>query len=128
MGTSAGIHSFSDTLGNLVAQAQRDDIPLTVALKARDATARALRVSPVAPASVAVQHRAEAYFSACVRRAACRGAAGPRAAARVVAAAVVEDLLQAGRDRAAAWHELERGWSERLPEDVLEEYRLRLCG
>jgi hypothetical protein len=128
MGSALGTYSFSDTLDGLVIRAQRDDIPRHVAEQARDATARALNVEPSARTTIALQRRAEAYFSACVRRAAVRGGAGPRAVARLVAAAVVQDLLEAGRDGAAVWRELERGWSERLPGDVLEEYRLRLCG
>lgn len=128
MGRPTGTDTFSDVLSHLVARAQRDDIPLHVAQRARLATASALRVNPTATATTATQRRAEAYFSACLRRDTVRGAAGPRAAARLVAAAVVEDLLEAGRDGAAAWRELERGWSERLPDDLLEEYRLRLCG
>lgn len=128
MGASIGTYTFSDTLNDLVVHAQRDDIPSHVAQRARHATARGLRVDPAAQATIALRRRAEAYFLACVRRDTVRGAAGPRAAARLVAAAVVEDLLEAGRDGAAVWRELERGWSERLPGDLLEEYRLRLCG
>lgn len=128
MGASTGTYTFSEALDDLVARAQRDDVPSHIAQRARLATARALRVNLAAHATIALQRRAEAYFSACVRRDTVRGAAGPRAAARLVAAAVVEDLLEAGRDGAAAWRELERGWSERLPDDLLEEYRLRLCG
>jgi len=128
MGASVGTYRFSDILSDLVTRAQRDEIPPQVAERARRATARALAVDANARATIALQRRAEAYFSACVRRETARGGAGPRAAARLVAEAVVEDLLQAGRDRAAAWRELERGWSERLPEDLLEEYRVRLCG
>lgn len=123
-----GTYTFSDTLRDLVMRAQRDDIPYHVAERARQATAQALRLDPAAKATAGVQRRAQAYFSACVRRATVRGGAGPRATARLVAGAVVEDLLEAGRDGATAWRELERGWSERLPEDLLEEYRLRLCG
>ena len=128
MGESIGTRRFSEVLSELVRRAQCDDVPLHVAERARQATARALQVDMKAQATVANRRRAEAYFSACVRRAAVRGGAGPRAAARLVAAAVVEDLLLAGRDHNAAWHELERGWSERLPDDLLEEYRIRLCG
>lgn len=128
MGDSVGNYTFSNILDDLVARAARDEIPRNVAEDARRATARALRVGLNECATIAVRRRAEAYFSACVRRATVRGGAGPRAAARLVAAAIVEDLLEAGRDGVAAWHELERGWSERLPDDLLEEYRVRLCG
>ncbi len=128
MGELIETYTFSDTLNDLVARARSRDIPADTAEAARRATARALRLSLTAAASSAVQRRAEAYFSACVRRATVRGSAGPRAAARLVAAAVVQDLLEAGRDGATAWIELERGWNQRLPDDLLEEYRLRLCG
>ncbi len=128
MGTSVGTRTLASVLDDLVAGARQDDIPPLVAERARQATARAMRMDLNAPAGFSLANRAEAYFTACVRRATVRGGAGPRAAARMVAAAVVADLLDAGRDGAAAWSELERGWSERLPEDLLEEFRLKLCG
>jgi hypothetical protein len=128
MGEVPGSQTLADVLGGLVVRAQRNDIPVHVAERARRATSRALGVNPGTRATTALSHRAEAYFSACVRRATVRGGAGPRAAARLVAAAVVQDLLEDGRDGATAWRELERGWRERLPDDLLEEYRLRLCG
>ncbi len=56
------------------------------------------------------------------------GGSRPAAAARFVVAAVVEDLRASGRDGEAIWDQLQRGWSDSVPEDVLEEYRLRLCG
>lgn len=128
MNTSTGTDTFADTLGDLMTRAVRQDVPVHVARRARDATARALNVNLAATATSRLTRRAEAYFSACVRRETVRGGAGPRAAARLVAAAVVKDMLEAGRDGSAAWQELEQGWSDLLPEDMLEEYRLRLCG
>jgi hypothetical protein len=128
MGRPVTTTTFAQVLDGLVARALRDDIPPLVAERARLATARALRLGDGASAPLPVQRRAEAYFSACLRRATVRGGAGARATARLVAAAVVQDLLEAGRDGAGVWRELERGWSERLPTDLLEEYRLRLCG
>jgi hypothetical protein len=109
-------------------RAARSEIPANVVDEAYRATMTALRVPLDSPANVSLCRRAEAYFSAVVRRRTVRGSAGPRATARLIASAVVEDLLETGRDGATVWRELERGWSERLPEDVLEEYRLRLCG
>ena len=79
-------------------------------------------------ATMAIRRRAHAYFWACLRRETVRGCAGPLATARLVASAVVEDLLETGRDNVAAFQALERGWGERLPADVLDEYRQRLCG
>ena len=97
-------HTFSDILDDLVARAAaRRDSPQR-RRATRDARPPGRCESDLnACATIAVRRRAEAYFSACVRRATVRGGAGPRAAARLVAAAVVEDLLEAGRDGAAAW-------------------------
>jgi hypothetical protein len=119
---------FAAVLDTLVARAVQSGLPLSVAEKARCATRRALQVPPNGRATAFVRRRAEAYFSAVVQRSVVRGSAGPEAAARLVAAAVVADLREAGRDESAIWRELEDGWSARLPGDVLEEYRLRLCG
>ena len=119
---------FREALDRLVARAVRSDVPRSVAEEARGATQRALGLAPDSPAPAAVRRRAEAYFSAVLRRSTVRGMAGARAAARLVAASVVADLREGGRDELAIWRELERGWGARLPNDLLEEYRLRLCG
>lgn len=128
MGMTGTGQTLSHALDELVVRAQANDIPPIVAERARRATASAMRVDSRTVADAALARRAEAYFTACVRRATVRGGAGARATARLVAAAVVADLLDAGRDGAAVWGELERGWSKRLPDDLLEEYRMRLCG
>ena len=128
MGTSGTEQTLSQALDDMVMRARADEIPALVAERARRATVKVLREDPHARAGMALRRRAEAYFTACVRRATVRGRAGARATARLVAAAVVADLLDAGRDRAAVWSELQHGWSERLPDDVLEEYRMQLCG
>lgn len=128
MAASVGAYTLAEVLDGLVSRALRADIPPLVAERARQATVKVLDVDVAAPASAAVRRRAEAYFSACVRRVTVRGGAGRRATARLVAEAVVADLLEAGRDSATTWRELERGWRERLPDDLLEEYRVRLCG
>ena len=119
---------FRDVLEGLVERAISCDVPPPLAEKARALTERALGIGPLTPVSQRMRRRAEAYFSAVVRRATVRGVAGVRASARLVAAAVVADLSEAGRDGASIWYELERGWGGRLPSDLLEEYRLRLCG
>jgi hypothetical protein len=49
------------------------------------------------------------------------------AAARLVADAVVVDLMSTGRSRSEVLEELERGWADRLPRAVLEEFRERMC-
>lgn len=128
MKASVGSLTFADTLDDLETRAVRLDVSPHVARRARHATAKALGVDASVRATVHLNRRAEAYFSACVRRETVRGASGPRAAARMVAAAVVDDMLSAGRDGNAVWSELELGWSHMLPDDMLEEYRLRLCG
>jgi hypothetical protein len=127
MGQTSSSPGLSELLSRLVEQAIARDIAPEVAEEARRATERGLRVAagPVSPQS---QRRAEAYFSAVVRRRAVRRHGSARAAARFVVASVVEDLRSTGRSGADIWDELERGWSQRVPGDVLEEYRLRLCG
>jgi hypothetical protein len=120
-------HTFAELLAELAEQAIARDVAPNLAEEARRATERGLRV-PDAPVSLQTRRRAEAYFSAVVRRKALRQSGSGRTAARYVVASVVEDLRLAGRSQADIWWELERGWSQRVPEDVLEEYRLRLCG
>jgi hypothetical protein len=122
------IPTFGAALDALVERAQARDIPQIVALRAREATARALALSESRPVGPSARRRAEAYFRAVVQRLAARGEAGPRATARFVASAIVDDLRRAGRDGEDIWAELERGWHGRLPADLLEEYRLQLCG
>jgi len=119
--------SFTDVLHELAEQAVARDIAPDVAEDARLATERGVRV-PSGPVSLQTRRRAEAYFAAVVRRKALRGHASPKAAARLVVASVVEDLRSSGRSGADIWWELERGWSQRVPDEVLEEYRLQLCG
>ena len=128
MGVRLDECTLCSVLDELVNRAMHADVAHAVALRARVATQRALGFGLGDTLSTKQRRRAEAYFSAVVRRHTVRGSAGPRATARFVAAAVVEDLRQSGREGSAIWQELERGWRERIPADVLEEYRLRLCG
>jgi hypothetical protein len=127
MGQTQTASTFEQVLAGLVAQAIARDIAPEIAEDARRATERGVRV-PAGAVSTQTQRRAEAYFSAVVRRRAVRQHGSPRAAARFVVATVVEDLRASGRSGADIWEELERGWAQRVPSDVLEEYRLRLCG
>jgi len=121
--------TLAATLDRLVVQALACDISPEVAREARKATARVLRRSVLTgPLNDSEERRAEAYFSAVVRRRAVRRGQPARGAARFVVAAVVEDLRASGRDGEAIWDQLQRGWSDSVPHDVLEEYRLRLCG
>lgn len=126
-----GVHTlptFGSVLDALVVRALRQDIPEAVAARARAATERAIGLESHLPASMTARRRAEAYFASVIQRVTVNGEAGPRATARLVAAAIVNDLREAGRDGDHIWAELERGWSRRLPADLLEEYRLQLCG
>lgn len=120
--------SLNTTLDRLEAWAIARDVTPEVAREARNATKRVLSRSAAPRWGQAEERRAEAYFSAVLRRRAVRRGQPPRAAARFVVAAIVEDLRASGRDGEAIWDQLERGWSDRFPCDVLEEYRLRLCG
>jgi hypothetical protein len=119
--------SFSHLLTQLAEQAVARDVAPEIAEEARCATERGVR-APEGPVSPQTSRRAEAYFSAVVRRRAVRRHGSPATAARFVVASVVEDLRSTGRSSADIWDELERGWSQRVPVEVLEEYRLRLCG
>lgn len=71
--------------------------------------------------------RCSSYFWACVRRRLVRAGGSSEACARLVLSAVVADLKSSGRDSGAVWQELQRGWGDRVPPEVLEEYRVRLC-
>lgn len=119
--------TVAELLDRLVTDAVSLDVPLPVAKEARAAVSRDVRVA-AGPMSGQTARRVEAYFSAVVRRRVVRRSSSPRAAARFVVASVVEDLRSTGRSGADIWDELERGWAQRIPDDVLEEYRLRLCG
>jgi hypothetical protein len=120
--------TLGGTLDRLVSQALARDISPCVAEEARRATSRLLRRGDTHLLVAAEQRRAEDYFSAVIRRHAVRRGQPARGAVRFVVAAVVEDLRASGRDGEAIWDHLQRGWSDSVPDDVLEEYRLRLCG
>ena len=120
--------TLSEVLDRLVSQARARDISPGVAEEARRATARLLARTDTHLLIAAERRRAEDYFSAVIRRRAVRRGQPARGAARFVVAAVVEDLRASGRDGEAIWDQLQRGWSDSVPDDVLEEYRLRLCG
>jgi hypothetical protein len=118
--------SFESVLAGLVAEAVSRDVPRDIALEARAATQRAISCRP-ARSAVQAHRRAEAYFSAVVRRRVVRSARSANASARLVLASVVDDLRRAGRTGGEIWEELQRGWAQAMPRDVLEEYRLTLC-
>jgi len=123
-----GSQSVGAIVESLVLQAVADDVPRPLAEEIAAITLRRLGLDPRAHSTERDTIRVRAYFSEVVRRRTMSGAAGPRAVARVAAAAVVADLRATGRDGRAIFDHLRRGWSERIPPDVLEEYRVRLCG
>lgn len=122
------MHSLEGVLSALVADAIARDVPPEVAQAASDATQRRMGLAG-GPIAAQTARRAKAYFSAVVRRRVVRrGRSTGRAAARFVVASVVEDLRSTGRSEADIWDELQRGWARDVPNELLEEYRLRLCG
>jgi hypothetical protein len=113
-------------LVGLVAEAMSRDVPRDIALEAKAATQRA--IGRPAHSGAPTHRRAEAYFSAVVRRRVVRSARSANASARLVLSSVVDDLRRAGRTGSEIWEELQRGWAQAMPRDILEEYRLTLCG
>jgi len=128
MGTNCQGTSVESTLESLVMRAIDNDVPRQLAEEIAAITRQRLALDPWRSASARDVRRIEGYFWEVVRRRTIRGAAGPRAVARVVAEAVVADLRETGRDGASIFDQLCRGWSERIPPDLLEEYRVSLCG
>ena len=119
--------TLKDALDHLESRALARDISPDVARTARAATGR-MMTSLAGGVSARQQRRAEAYFWAVVSRRAVRRGQPARGAARVVVATVVNDLRASGRDGEAIWDHLLQSWSDSVPQDVLEEYRLELCG
>jgi hypothetical protein len=118
---------LSDVLRELVARAVERDVPLEVAEHAAAATVRGIHV-PDGPVTLQTARRIEAYFSSVVRRRVVGRHMSRRATAYFVLSSVVEDLKSTGRTAGDIWDELQRGWSNQVPSDVLEEYRLQLRG
>lgn len=128
MGTAYHCVSVGAYLDTLVSEAVHADVPRSVAEDIAETTARRLGFDRRHHADAQDRRRLAAYFREIVRRRTMCGAAGPRAVARVIAEAVVADLRSTGRDGRSIFDHLRRGWSERIPPDVLEEYRVSLCG
>ena len=120
--------SVGAVLDKLVLEAVKSDVPISLAEEIASTTARRLTLDRRRFADTRDRRRLIAYYREVVRRRTMCGAAGPRAIARVIAEAVVEDLRRTGRDGRSIFDHLRRGWSERIPPDVLEEYRVTLCG
>lgn len=128
MGTTYHGVSVGAFLDILVSEAVRADVPRALAEDIAETTAQGLKFDRQRRADAQDCRRLAAYYREVVRRRTMCGAAGPRAVARVIAEAVVEDLRKTGRDGRSIFDHLRRGWSERIPPDVLEEYRASLCG
>lgn len=73
------------------------------------------------------RQRARAYFFAVARKRLVRRYAGSVEALRVVVDTVVDDLSESGRTPREVWDEIARGWQDKMPADLVEEYRRRLC-
>lgn len=128
MGTTYQRVSVGTFLDTLVAEAVRADVPPAMAEDIAETTVRRLQMDRRRRAAAHDRRRLAAYYREIVRSRTMCGAAGPRAVARVVAEAVVDDLKKTGRDGRSIFDHLRRGWSERIPPDVMEEYRATLCG
>lgn len=120
--------SVGAVLDKLVLEAVKVDVPISLAEEIAATTARRLSLDRRSRAGARDRRRLTAYYREVVRRRTMCGSAGPRATARMIAEAVVEDLMRTGRDGRSIFDHLRRGWSERIPPDVLEEYRITLCG
>jgi hypothetical protein len=127
MRISTGQSHLEVLLAGLVAEAVSRDVPPDIAQEAQAATRYAMQARSQRPAGL-LRRRAEAYFSAVVRRRVVRSARSAKASARLVLASVVDDLRRTGRSGGDIWEELQRGWAQTVPQDVLEEYRPTLCG
>ncbi|MGV8082118.1 MAG: hypothetical protein AB2L09_00560 [Coriobacteriia bacterium] len=112
----------------LTGGAQEKGIPPVIVEEACRATAKMVHRAGFDPESARGMRRASAYFDAVVRRNVLRRGASRETAAPYLIAADLADLKATGRDAERAWEELRRGWSHRVPEEVLEPFRARLCG
>lgn len=122
---SSGATGLTVVVAALVRRSvERLDVPEQLAQEAARATLRALSGQEGHPRLSA---RADAYFTAVVRRKLLKSRTRSRAVSRLLAASVVEDMRESGRGPQEVYSELERGWGDSIPADVLEEYRARLC-
>lgn len=107
----------------------RRDVPLALSAHAAHVTRRAfVDLATPRPLTEHERRRVATYFSSVVRRRLLRGAESRRAASRAVLATVVQDLRSVGRDAASIAEELERHWAGAVPDDLLAEFTLALCG
>jgi hypothetical protein len=115
------------TLSGLCVHASKEgNVPPELARAAATATAHAFPQFQGRALQSGERRRVEAYFNAVVRRRVIRGRASRHAASRAVLSAVVADLKSAGCEARRIAEELERGWRGQVPDDVLDEWTLRL--
>jgi len=114
---------IEETLARCAVEARDRDVPEETIAAARRATVRAA----AAWTGGVTETRLRRYFDRVVNAHIVRRPDAGRAAARIMAATVVAELRETGRDDVAVLHELERGWAGRIPVDILEEFRARLC-
>lgn len=122
MADSESLRKYVDGLAR-EATAERE-VPADISRSAAAATMKALDGSP---AGSRLERRARAYFWTVVRKSSVRAGQAPELSARYVLSTVAADLSAAGRTPQQVWRELERGWSEKVPQSVLLEYRDALC-
>lgn len=99
-------------------------VPKTIASQAAAATMRALGANPD---TESLRYRAKAYFWKVVRTSCGKSPEAAEARGYFLLAAVVADLERGGWCPGQVWDEIQRGWADRVPGSVLEEYRRRLC-
>ncbi len=124
MATTRVISALDRRIDELIYEARLREVAEPVVARAATATRSALATADLE--SDCISRRARAYFWAVVRRGLVREAGSP-ATARMVLESVVADLKASGRDGAEVWRELQTGWRGKVPGEVLEEYRARLC-
>jgi len=105
-------------------------VPESLARRAVAATKRRLDPLMTIVLNAAQRRRVRAYFWGVIRGEAIssRGEALRSMRSRYLIATVVSDLKAAGRDSSEIMHEVEQLWGPGVEDDVLAEYRLRLCG
>lgn len=116
---------FASYLDDLCSFAISDrSVPSAIARAAADTTLRALGKERD---SWSLRTRARAYFWKTVRTLCRRSPDAAEARAYFLLAAVVADLERGGWGPGQVWEEIERGWADRVPDVVLQEYKHRLC-
>lgn len=122
MATSTqSVREYVATLG---ADAERRGVPKDLVGAASAATIRTLGHLPCGHRERA---RLRAYHEAVIRRRLIRSRSAARVSARMIAATVIADLRSSGRPDVSVAEELRRGWSDKLPRDVLDELSRELC-